>query len=96
MSPYKETRLSSGRCVWFCSIAALWGSKHSRLSETYYPREAANRQLKYDTFTHRANTREGYIFLNKLPRGQVETYTPLIHPSSAFRLQFGKIYLLGN
>lgn len=60
-------------------------------------RAIANRLVKYDTYAHRTNTLEWYIFLNKLPKGQVKTY-PSTHTymlSFSFSLKEGNGFLGG-
>lgn len=68
-----QMSLSSRRCVWFCAIAALSGSKAQPPLLDYYPLRAGKQggEIRH-IHTHKTNTLDGYTFLNKLPKGQVK------------------------
>lgn len=82
MSPYKRLRLSSRRCVWFCSIAALSGSKAQPPLLDYYPQGLANRPVKYDTYTHTEQTHLTGIYSKQVAKRSGENLPlhPSIHP----------------
>lgn len=68
MSPNKRLRLSTRRCVWFCSIVPLTGSKaqpplsHSfSLSQTNILEGEQTGQVKYDTL-HTQNKHSAGIY----------------------------------